>query len=155
VSSSPHVQVFFVADEHDHHILVRRVLSSLLEPLRQMVESVPPGQSGLVSIHLTVSTHLKRFNMLPGDIVDKECTSSPTVVGSCDGSEGLLSRRVPDLQLDQLLFNGNHSRAEFNTNGKIVHGLETLVGELQEQAGLSNTCIPNDNVLEKVGVAHG
>ena len=56
------------------------------------------------------------------------------VVTACDGPEALLSRRVPNLQLDILVFDLDHARSELNADSEIVYGLEALVCELQEQA---------------------
>ena len=39
---------------------------------------------------------------LPRDVVDHESPGGPAVVAAGDGSEPLLARRVPDLQLDLL-----------------------------------------------------
>ena len=41
---------------------------------------------------------------------------------------------VPNLELDLLPINVDHARAKLYANGQIVHGLEALVRELQEQA---------------------
>ena len=56
-----------VADEHDDHVAVA-VLSGILQPGGQVVEGVSPG-----------------------DVVNKESSCSPPVVGAGDGSECLLS----------------------------------------------------------------
>ena len=42
--------------------------------------------------------------------------------------------RIPDLQLDLLVVDGDHPRPELHPDRQIVHRLEALVGELQEQA---------------------
>lgn len=56
-----------VADEHDDHVAVA-VLSGVLQPGGQVVEGVSPG-----------------------DVVHKERSCGPPVVGAGDGSERLLS----------------------------------------------------------------
>jgi hypothetical protein len=46
--------------------------------------------------------------------------------------------RVPDLELDLLVVNADHARAELHPDGQVVHRLEALVGELQQQARLAH-----------------
>merc|ERR1712184_233885 len=81
---SPSFQVTLVADEHDDHVAVA-VLSGILQPGGQVVEGVSPG-----------------------DVVNKESSCSPPIVGAGDGSECLLSCCVPDLKLDLFPLNINH-----------------------------------------------
>ncbi len=40
--------------------------------------------------------------------------------------------RVPNLQFNLLAINCDHASTEFNANGQVVYGLETLVGELKK-----------------------
>ena len=42
--------------------------------------------------------------------------------------------RVPDLQLDLLPINVDHSCPKLHANGEVVHWLEALVCELQQEA---------------------
>ena len=42
--------------------------------------------------------------------------------------------RVPNLELDGLVVDGDHAGAELDADGEVVHGLEPLVRELQQQA---------------------
>ena len=58
----------FVTDEHDDHVAVA-VLPGVLQPGGQVIEGVPPG-----------------------DVVYKERSSGPPIVGAGNGSERLLSR---------------------------------------------------------------
>jgi hypothetical protein len=44
------------------------------------------------------------------------------------------AHRVPDLQLYLLAVNVDHARAKLYADGQVVHGLEALVRELQQQA---------------------
>ena len=46
--------------------------------------------------------------------------------------------RVPDLELDLLALDVDHPGAELDPDGEVVHWLEPLVGELEEQAGLAH-----------------
>lgn len=48
--------------------------------------------------------------------------------------------RVPNLELDGLVVDGDHPGAELDADGEVMDGLEPLVGELQQQARLANTC---------------
>ena len=51
---------------------------------------------------------------------------------------------VPNLKLDRTTVDGDHASSELDTNGEIMHGLESLVSELQEQTRFPYTCItPN------------
>lgn len=42
--------------------------------------------------------------------------------------------RVPNLEFDGLVVDGDHAGAKFNADSEIVHGLEALIRELQQQA---------------------
>lgn len=46
----------------------------------------------------------------------------------------MLAYCVPDLQLHVLVVDGHSPRAEFHSDGQIVSRLESLVGELKQQA---------------------
>jgi len=70
----------------------------------------------------------------PRNVVNKECTRCTTIIRTCDRAERFLTRRVPDLELDLLLVNGDHPSAELNTNREVVNGLEATVGELEKKA---------------------
>ena len=48
--------------------------------------------------------------------------------------------RVPNLELDGLVVDGDHAGAELDADGEVMDGLEALVGELQQQARLADTC---------------
>lgn len=65
------LQVALIADQHDHHVRIA-VLSSVLQPGGQVIERVSSG-----------------------DVVDQQCASSTSVVGTCDRSERLLTGGVP------------------------------------------------------------
>jgi hypothetical protein len=41
--------------------------------------------------------------------------------------------RVPNLKLNLFVVNGDHARPKLHANGKVMHRLEALVGELQEE----------------------
>ena len=69
-----------------------------------------------------------------------------------DRPKRLLPRRVPDLQLDGLPIDLDGPRPELDADRQVMHGLEALVGELQQQAGLADAGVANDDVLEEVAV---
>eukprot|EP00964_Phaeocystis_antarctica_P042688 scaffold24476_cov62-Phaeocystis_antarctica.AAC.1 len=57
-----------------------------------------------------------------------------------------VAHRVPDLQLDLLVVYRDHARAELDADGQVVHWLEALVRELQEQARLPDAGVADDDV---------
>jgi len=77
------------------------------------------------------------------DVVDEERASRATVVGAGDGAEGLLSGRVPDLEFDLFVGDGDHAGTKLDADCEIVDGLEAFVGELEEEAGFSHSCVLN------------
>lgn len=48
-------------------------------------------------------------------------------------STGRPTHRIPNLQLNLLAIDVDHSRAELHANSEVVHGLKALVRELQQQ----------------------
>lgn len=66
-------------------------------------------------------THIK--HPVPSDVVDHECPCSSAVVGAGDSPEALLSRCVPNLQLDLLAAHLNYPRTKLHTNrmGTVRH----------------------------------
>ena len=63
------------------------------------------------------------------------------------GRGQLAPHRVPDLQLDLLVADLDHACPKLHTNRQVVHGLEALVGELQQQAALADAWV-DDGLLE-------
>jgi hypothetical protein len=104
------VQVSFIADQHHHYVRVA-VLADFLEPPRQVIE---------------------RF--LPRYVVYEQGASGSTVVAAGDRLEGLLTSRVPDLELDLLVIDFDGARPELDTDSQVVLLAKTLVRELEEQA---------------------
>mmetsp|Transcript_129271 Transcript_129271/g.335187 ORF Transcript_129271/g.335187 Transcript_129271/m.335187 type:complete len:243 (+) Transcript_129271:468-1196(+) len=125
------LEVGLVTDEHDGHVSVR-ILACLLKPTCKMAEGVAPG-----------------------DVVHQKRSAGSAVVGASDGAERLLTSCVPNLELYLLVLNSHEARPKLHTNRKVMVGAEALIGELQKQAGLANTCVTNDDVLEEVGIRHG
>eukprot|EP00608_Synchroma_pusillum_P012824 CAMPEP_0198425696 /NCGR_PEP_ID=MMETSP1452-20131203/4740_1 /TAXON_ID=1181717 /ORGANISM="Synchroma pusillum, Strain CCMP3072" /LENGTH=246 /DNA_ID=CAMNT_0044146055 /DNA_START=113 /DNA_END=851 /DNA_ORIENTATION=+ len=122
---APVLQVRLVSDEHDRHVRVA-VLPRLLQPPRQVVEALSPG-----------------------NVVHEERPGCVPVVRARDGAEALLPSRVPHLRLDAQAVHVEHARAELHANGQVMHGLEALVRELEQQAGLAHARVADDNVLEQ------
>lgn len=48
--------------------------------------------------------------------------------------------RVPHLELDLFVIDGDHARAKFDADGQVVHWLEALVCELEQQTALADAC---------------
>ena len=112
----------------------------------------------------------------PCDVVHQQSARSPSVVRARDRAERLLPRlcghrgnarsiraapltsaaglrgygavahRVPDLELDLLVVYRDHTCAELDADGEVVHWLEALVRELQEQARLPDAGVADDDV---------
>ena len=51
------------------------------------------------------------------------------------------THRVPDLKLDLFPLNVDHPSTELDSDGEVVHRLEPLVRELEQQAGLAHPCV--------------
>lgn len=68
--------------------------------------------------------------------------ATPTLVQSPPSSRpsAQCTHRVPDLQLDLLAIYVDHARPKLHANSEVVHWLEPLVCELQQQARLAHTC---------------
>lgn len=64
------------------------------------------------------------------DVINKESTCCAAIVRTCDALEGLLTGRVPDLQLDVLLVNLNCARTELNSDCQVVLLSESFVRKL-------------------------
>jgi hypothetical protein len=62
----------------------------------------------------------------------------PAVVGTDDRFEGLLPGRVPDHRFDGFAVEIERLAAELDAQGCLVVAVVAALGELQEQAGLSD-----------------
>jgi len=76
----------------------------------------------------------------PSNVVHQEGTRRAPVITTSDTSEGFLAGGIPDLQLDKLVVQVDHAGTEFYPDRQVMDGLESLVGELQEQTGLADSC---------------
>lgn len=75
-----------------------------------------------------------------GNVVDEQRSCRPSIVGPGDAPEGLLSGRVPNLQLDlRRLVDTDHAGTELHANRQIVHGLEAFVRKLKQQARFTDS----------------
>ena len=63
--------------------------------------------------------------------------------------------RIPDLKFYLFAINCYHASSKLQANGEIMHGLETLVCELEQQTRLPHAGVPNNNVFEQECVRHG
>jgi len=72
------------------------------------------------------------------------------VVAARDRTEPLLTRRIPDLQLDRLAVQLDGSDFKVNTNGTDVALRVGVVGEAQQKARLADARVPNEQQLEEV-----
>ena len=59
---------------------------------------------------------------------------------------GAVAHRVPDLELDLLVVYRDHARTKLDADGEVMHWLEALVRELQEQARLPDAGVADDDV---------
>ena len=71
------------------------------------------------------------------DIVYEQCPRCPSVVAASDGPEGLLARRVPDLQLDALVRDVDHAGAKLDADRQVVYRLEPVARERVNFEGTS------------------
>ena len=71
---------------------------------------------------------------IPGDIVDKKCSNSATVVGSGDGPEVLLACCVPYLQFDIFVVDRYGFCSKFYSNGDIMGNPSFVLDELKHDA---------------------
>ena len=89
------------------------------------------------------------------DVVHQKCSGSTSVITPCDRTERFLASSVPDLQLYLFGVDGDHAGSELHSDGEVVHRLEPFVGELEEETGLSDSRVSDDDVFEEVSVRHG
>lgn len=112
---APCVQVTLISDQHDGHVGVS-VLLDFFEPSGEVGECVPSR-----------------------DVVDEECAGRTSVIRSRDRLKGFLASGVPDLQLNVFLLDLNGTSTKLNSDGQIVLLTESLIRELEEETGFSNT----------------
>lgn len=108
------LQVVLISNQHNDHVGLS-MLTGFLQPSRQMLKGVSPS-----------------------NVVDQEGSRRAAVVTTGDTSEGFLSRGIPDLQLDELVVQVDHAGTKFDPDCQVMDGLESLVGELQQQTRLAD-----------------
>lgn len=77
------------------------------------------------------------------------CSSGQEMHATARLSREASAHRVPNLQLDLLPVNVYHASTELHSNGEVMDRLEALVGELEEEAGLANTCTDPEPLLDQ------
>eukprot|EP00612_Vaucheria_litorea_P004569 CAMPEP_0171462820 /NCGR_PEP_ID=MMETSP0945-20130129/6706_1 /TAXON_ID=109269 /ORGANISM="Vaucheria litorea, Strain CCMP2940" /LENGTH=192 /DNA_ID=CAMNT_0011989425 /DNA_START=166 /DNA_END=745 /DNA_ORIENTATION=+ len=92
----------------------------------------------------------KRF--LARDVVHHDYPVGPSVIGTGNGSEPFLTRRIPNLQFNRLFVNFNGSEAKIDADGADVTLCEGVVGESQEEAAFPDARIADQNEFEEVVV---
>mmetsp|Transcript_117814 Transcript_117814/g.175990 ORF Transcript_117814/g.175990 Transcript_117814/m.175990 type:complete len:274 (-) Transcript_117814:82-903(-) len=123
-------QIILVSDQHDDHVRLR-VLAGFLQPPAQVLEGISPR-----------------------NIVDQQCPRGSAIITAGNTTERFLAGGIPDLKFDEFVVQVDHAGAELDSNRQIVDGLKSLVGELQQQTGLSDACVTDDDVFEEIGVRH-
>lgn len=83
-----------------------------------------------------------------GDVVDEQGSGGRSVVRPGDRLEGLLPRGVPDLQFDVRGLDVDHFGSEFDADGVFEVWVEGVVDEPQEDAGLADSRVADDDVFE-------
>lgn len=73
-----------------------------------------------------------------------------SIVGACDGSEPLLSGRIPDLQFTHFVVNFQHPEPEINANGSKVVIDEVIITEPEKEWGFANTLISDKHNFEYI-----
>mmetsp|Transcript_2883 Transcript_2883/g.8308 ORF Transcript_2883/g.8308 Transcript_2883/m.8308 type:complete len:245 (-) Transcript_2883:2377-3111(-) len=92
-----------------------------------------------------------------GHVVDDDDAVRAAVVAARDCAEALLACRVPDLQLDCLSIQLDRPDLKVNADGGDVRLSVRVVGEAEEQAGLTHATVANQHQLEHIVVllCHG
>ena len=145
----------------EQEIVLLSKLGSLLEanlPLVIQVRLVADEHHDGMGVGVATGIRQPRGDMGEGgaatNIVYQESTSSSAVVPTCNRPESLLTCRVPNLQFYHLPVNIHDHRSELYADGVREVLLKALLGESLHEAGLSDTHITDDDVLEDVLVAH-
>ena len=118
-------QIALVSHQHDNDVCVGMV-AELFQPARDV----------LVCLVL-------------GDVVDKECADSTTVVCAGDCAVALLASGIPDLGLDGLVVDLDAASSELDADGGLAVEVEFVTGETREQVGFTNTGVSNEDHLEE------
>ena len=117
-----------IADQIDHDIL-SGVLFDFFVPLGQIIKS-----------------------LIASDIVSKEHTVRTSVEYSGYWLVRFLAGGIPDLHLDDLVFDTETIGAELHSDGDLVLSLEFIVHNSLHQATLADTSVANNDEFEHVVV---
>lgn len=79
-------------------------------------------------------------SFLTGEVEAEEDNVGSLVKDASDGAEGLLARRVPNLQLHDLLVQLDDEGSELYSNCHLVLHFELLVHDSRQKTTLSNSC---------------
>ena len=120
--------VFHVAYENHDHVRFA-LLDDFFVPSLQTFESAPPR-----------------------DIVGEQDAVGPLVENLRYRLKRLLARRVPDLQLEKLLFKTDHEGAEFDPDRHLVVHDKLVLRDSVHKTALANCRIPNDDHLKETGM---
>ncbi len=123
------IHVALVAHNHLDNVLVG-VLVNIAQPLANAVEGLAVG-----------------------DVVDEHDAHRAAIIRRRDRVEALLARRVPDLQLDLLAIQIDGLHLEVDANGRDERGVERVVGEAAQYAGLAHARVADEQDLEQVVIA--
>ena len=119
-----HIRLICQDDDCD---VISRVLLDFLEPQVQRLEAL-------------LGAHVEHDHDTVGALV----------VGVGYGAVAFLSSRVPNLQLDGVLVDLEGAEAEVNSDRGDVVVVEAVVSESDQQAGLSDASVSNEDKLEEV-----
>lgn len=119
-------KVIFIANEKNFHVRVS-VHFDLIEPVFDMGES-----------------------LFSGDVINKKRTDGTTVVWASDGPKILLAGSVPDLQLYIFVLDRDCLSSKLNSNGYIMSGAGFTLNELEDDTGLADASVTDNDELKKV-----
>ena len=108
------LQVLLSSDQKDHDIRIALSIY-LVKPGRKVIEGLP-------SIYWVTQNY---------------CMGRP-VEDFCDGSEGLLAGRVPNLQLKESIFNLDTAGTKVNTHRNVVLCVELVFGQTCQNTWLAD-----------------
>ncbi len=83
------------------------------------------------------------------DRVAQNGCMGPSIEDFGYGTKGFLACRVPNLQFKHLILDFDKEASEFDPDRHIMFLFEFVLNKAFEHTRLADTCIPNDNQLEK------
>mmetsp|Transcript_42941 Transcript_42941/g.77611 ORF Transcript_42941/g.77611 Transcript_42941/m.77611 type:complete len:288 (-) Transcript_42941:108-971(-) len=98
-----------------------------------------------VSVHLVQPVVHVRKGLAVADVVDQDDPVCSAVVRTRDGTEAFLPCRIPNLELDGLLVDGNGLEAEVNTDRCDIALRKGIICEAQKKTRLSRTGVANED----------